>query len=163
MHFRQAVILLLLAFSTAHISAQSFTRQDTLRGSITPERAWWDLTYYDLAISVDVSSKSIRGNNTIYFNVLEPHQVMQIDLQDPLRVKEVQFRGKTIPFKKEGNAYWISFPSPLLAGTSEKITVYYEGKPVEAQRPPWDGGFTWSKDNMNNPFVATSCQGLGAS
>ena len=21
-----------------------YTRQDTLRGSITPERAWWDLT-----------------------------------------------------------------------------------------------------------------------
>ena len=22
------------------------TRQDSLRGSITPEREWWDLTYY---------------------------------------------------------------------------------------------------------------------
>ena len=29
----------------------NFTRQDTLRGSITKERIWWDLTYYHLDIS----------------------------------------------------------------------------------------------------------------
>ena len=29
------------------------TRQDTLRGSITPEREWWDLTYYHLDIKVE--------------------------------------------------------------------------------------------------------------
>ena len=29
------------------------TRQDSLRGSITPEREWWDLTYYHLDIKVN--------------------------------------------------------------------------------------------------------------
>src|SRR5690606_7352637 len=28
---------------------------------------------------------------------------------------------------------------------------------------PWDGGFSWKKDDNGNDFVATSCQGLGAS
>lgn len=54
-------------FITLQANAQPFTRQDTLRGSITPERAWWDLSYYDLAIDVDVEGKSLKGTNTIYF------------------------------------------------------------------------------------------------
>lgn len=41
--------------------------------------------------------------------------------------------------------------------------VHYEGNPKEAVNAPWDGGFSWSKDENGKPFVATSCQGLGAS
>jgi aminopeptidase N len=41
--------------------------------------------------------------------------------------------------------------------------VHYEGNPKEAIRAPWDGGFSWKKDANGNDFVATSCQGLGAS
>ena len=143
--------------------AQPFTHQDTLRGSITPERAWWDLNYYDLAIDVDVAGKSIKGTNTVYFFVTLPQQVMQIDLQEPLAITHVDFKGQTLSFTREGNVYWIRFPYPLVTGDREKITIQYEGIPVVAVRPPWDGGLTWSKDNNGNPFVATSCQGLGAS
>ena len=30
-------------------------------------------------------------------------------------------------------------------------------------RAPWDGGFSWDRDENGNHFIATSCQGLGAS
>ena len=30
-------------------------------------------------------------------------------------------------------------------------------------RPPWDGGFTFSKDTQGKPWVSVSCQGYGAS
>ena len=43
------------------IFSQNFTRQDSLRGSITPQRAWWDLTYYHLDISVDPDNRFIKG------------------------------------------------------------------------------------------------------
>ena len=36
-----------------------YTHQDSLRGSITPERNWWDLTYYDLEVNVDPKTKTI--------------------------------------------------------------------------------------------------------
>ncbi len=153
------ICVLLSCFS----NAQSFTRQDTLRGSITPERVWWDLTYYDLAIDFDVERKFIRGTNTIAFNVLTSQQVMQLDLQVPLSITQIDFKGKKLTYTREGNVYWITFPNPLPQGTSDKITVSYEGIPVEAIRPPWDGGLTWSKDANRNPFIATSCQGLGSS
>jgi len=143
--------------------AQPFTRQDTLRGSITPERVWWDLKYYDLAIDLDVANKFIKGSNTIAFDVIIPEQIIQIDLQEPLAITKAEYRGQQLAYKREGNVYWIRFPYPLAAGTSDKLTVYYEGHPVEAVRPPWDGGLTWSKDDNGSPFVATSCQGLGAS
>ena len=75
--------ILLLSISIqsqiSHSNSKQFTHQDTLRGSITPERAWWDLNYYHLDISVDPETKSIQGKNTIRYSVLEPYQTLQID------------------------------------------------------------------------------------
>lgn len=151
----------LCLFSTTY--AQQFTHQDTLRGSITPERIWWDLTYYDLAVDFDISNKLIRGSNTVAFTVLEPDDVLQIDLQPPLAITKVEYYDRSLAFRREGNVYWITFPMDLQKGSREKIKIHYSGKPVEAIRPPWDGGVTWSVDAKKNPLVATSCQGLGAS
>jgi aminopeptidase N len=143
--------------------AQPFTHQDTLRGSITPERAWWDLKYYDLSIDIDIANKFIKGSNTIAFEVIKTGQTMQIDLQEPLAITAIDYHGQKLMYKREGNVYWVSFQAPLLPGVNDKINVHYEGHPVEAVHPPWDGGLTWLKDEQGNPFVATSCQGIGAS
>ncbi len=65
---------------------KKFTRQDSLRGSITPERIWWDLTYYHLTIAVDPDKKFIKGKNNVQYRVLKPHNILQIDLQNPLQI-----------------------------------------------------------------------------
>ncbi len=164
MNFTLKAFLFFFALLVSKASfAQPFTHQDTLRGSITLERAWWDLHYYDLAVEVDIEHKRIKGSNAIYFSVLTPGQKMQIDLQEPLKITRVEHKGVGLSFVREGNVYWITFPEPLIAGRRESITIDYEGSPVVAKKPPWDGGFTWSKDDMGNPFVATSNQGVGAS
>jgi len=152
-------------FSSVTVFCQesSFTHQDTLRGSITPEREWWDVTYYHLDISVSPEEKTIRGKNTIQYKVLQPNQVMQIDLQPPLIITKVLQNGKELKVKNEGNAHFITLLKDQIVGHINAIDVYYKGKPKEAVRAPWDGGFSWKKDNNNNPFIATSCQGLGAS
>ncbi|MBK9982944.1 MAG: M1 family metallopeptidase [Saprospiraceae bacterium] len=153
--------VLILGFS--NLSAQPFTRQDTLRGSITPQRAWWDLKFYDLTIDFDIDHKFIKGSNTISFDVISPEQTMQIDLQEPLAITSAIYKGQPLTYTREGNVYWVKFPSPLTSGTKDKVTINYEGNPVEAVHPPWDGGLTWSTDDEGAPFVATSCQGLGSS
>ncbi|MBJ7881151.1 M1 family metallopeptidase [Gelidibacter salicanalis] len=147
------------------ITAQekSFTIQDTLRGSITPERAWWDLTYYHLNIEVDPDSKSIKGKNTVHYKVLEPHTVLQIDLQAPLTITKVIQNNTPLEVKHQGNAHFITLKSAQELGSMQSLDVYYEGHPKEAVRAPWDGGVSWKKDDNGNDFVATSCQGLGAS
>jgi len=141
----------------------NFTHQDTLRGSITPERAWWDLTYYHLDVSVDPANKSIKGKNTVNYRVLQSNSVLQIDLQPPLLITKVTQNGKELNVIQNGNAYLIEVDGEQEIGSLHSFDVFYEGKPKEAVRAPWDGGFSWKKDENGNDFVATSCQGLGAS
>jgi aminopeptidase N len=141
----------------------NFSRQDTLRGTITPERVWWDLTYYHLEITVDPDKKYISGKNTIKYTVLNVYQTMQIDLQTPLNMTKVMQDGKELEVIHEGNAHFIKLTKKQIIGNTESIIVHYEGNPKEAIRAPWDGGFSWKKDKNGNHFVATSCQGLGAS
>jgi aminopeptidase N len=140
-----------------------FSRQDTLRGAITPERIWWDLTYYHLEVTVDPDNKYISGKNTIKYTVLNVYQTMQIDLQTPLNMTKVMQDGKELEIVHDGNAHFIKLTKEQTIGNTESIIVYYEGNPKEAIRAPWDGGFSWKKDRNDNHFVATSCQGLGAS
>ena len=141
----------------------NFTRQDTLRGSITPEREWWDLTYYHLDIEVKPDEKFISGKNTIQYRVLKPNQVMQVDLQEPMKITKVLQDGKELDVKHDGNAHFITLSNNQKSGAVNSIDVYYEGHPREAKRAPWDGGLSWKKDDNGKHFVATSCQGLGAS
>ena len=153
----------ILLASISVLQAQTFTEQDTLRGSITPERAWWDLNYYHLDIEVNADDKYISGSNTIRYKVLEPNQVLQIDLQPPLVIEKVTQDGKELKIKHNGNAHFIQLKKKQKINDFNEVIVYYSGHPKEAIRAPWDGGLSWTKDENGKDFVATSCQGLGAS
>ena len=142
---------------------KQFTRQDTLRGSITDERAWWDLTYYHLDIKVDPDHRTISGKNTIQYKVLESNKVLQIDLQSPMKIDKVIQNNKELIVTSEGNAHFIKLSENQKKGSVKSLDVYYSGKPREALRAPWDGGISWKKDKNGNHFIASSCQGLGAS
>jgi aminopeptidase N len=157
------IFLFLVFFTTLVAQGQSFTRQDSLRGSITPERAWWDLTYYHLQIKVDIATKSIKGQNAIYYTVLEDGSRMQIDLQPPLNITKVMQGREELSYTRDGNVYFISFKDIQPKGGKGSIEVFYEGTPQVSVRPPWSGGVTWNKDDNGNDFIATSCQGDGAS
>ena len=139
------------------------TRQDTLRGSITNERSWWDLTYYHLDIKVEPEKKYISGSNTVGYKVLESKKLMQIDLQQPMIITSVTSKDKKLKFFREGNAYFIKMNKKQKVGEVNYITINYQGNPKTAIRAPWDGGLSWEKDQNGNHFIATSCQGLGAS
>ena len=140
-----------------------FTHQDTLRGSITPERAWWDLKHYHLDIKVNPADSTISGSNTIRYKVLKSSNRMQIDLQKPMEIYKVTQDDKELKYTRDGNAFFIQLDAPQNVGEIKEVVVFYGGKPKIAVRPPWDGGITWSKDKNGNPFIASTCQGLGAS
>ena len=156
------IFALLLSFSSSY-SQKSFTRADTLRGSITPERAWWDLNYYHLAVEIFPETKSIKGSNTIRYQVKSEHQVLQLDLQEPLKITSIIQAGEELSFKRDGAAHFVTLKKKQLPGTIEELVVSYEGQPKEAIRPPWDGGITWTKDSNGKPFIASSNQGIGSS
>ena len=168
---RSFILLNIILFSLSlQLTAQDifqekndFTRQDTLRGTITAERSWWDLNYYHLDIKVDPENKTIKGSNTVGYTVLKPHKLMQIDLQEPMKITSIKQNNKPLTFSREGNAYFIELKKKQKPGKVNYITIEYEGKPKQAIRAPWDGGLSWEKDDNGIDFIATSCQGLGAS
>jgi aminopeptidase N len=168
---QRAVFLMLLIISSVTLCTsqtltglkENFSREDTLRGSITTERAWWDLTYYHLDLEVFPNQRFISGQNTIHYTVLKPYQVMQIDLQPPLKIIKVLQNNKELKFTSEGNAHFVELKTPQNIGDQNAVTIIYEGHPKVAKQAPWDGGFSWHKDKNGKHFIATSCQGLGAS
>ncbi|OIV40750.1 M1 family metallopeptidase [Flavobacterium johnsoniae] len=144
-------------------SGKVFTHQDTLRGSITKERAWWDLKYYHLDIKVNPKEKTIAGSNTVRYTVLTENNKMQIDLQEPMQITKVTQNGKELKFERDGNAFFITLIEKQKVGDTKEVIVSFNGKPREAVNAPWDGGISWKKDKNGKDFIASSCQGLGAS
>jgi hypothetical protein len=139
------------------------SRQETLRGSITPEREWWDVQHYDLSVRFVPAQRSISGSNVITFKTLKPGRKMQIDLQEPLAVTKVLHRGTELRSEREGSVYWVYFENELPAGVEDAVEVQYGGRPKAAANPPWDGGITWGRDDLGDWFINTTCQGIGAS
>jgi aminopeptidase N len=141
-----------------------FTRADSLRGTLTPARASYDVTYYHLDVKIDPRKKSIEGSNTILFNVTETTKMIQVDLFENMMIDRIHTgNNKKLPFRREHHAVFIQFPEILPPGTSQKVIIEYHGNPQVALNPPWDGGFIWAQDGSGNPWVAVTCQGTGAS
>jgi hypothetical protein len=158
--FVSCPILLPLAIAAAQTRA--FTHADTLRGANTPQRAWWDVSFYDLHVSVNPADSTLRGWNGITYRVLRPAQEMQIDLQVPLEVDSLVQDGRQVPFRRDSNAFFATLAARQRTGDRRTITVYYHGRPVVAKRPPWDGGLIWARDSAGNQWVATANEGTGA-
>jgi len=156
-----------LAVAPMGVAAQApkpvFTHADTIRGSNTPERAWWDAAFYDLHVKVNSADSSITGYNTITYRVLKPAREMQIDLQLPLVVDSIVQDGTELSARRDGNAFFVRLITRQLPGSKKTISIYYHGKPTVAQRAPWDGGFVWARDSLVRPWIATANEGLGAS
>ena len=144
-------------------NAQKFSRQDSLKGSITPERAWWNLLHYDLEVDVDPEGKFLSGVNKIRFEVLAADSIMQLDLQEPMNIEEVKFRDEVLDVSRDGNVFYVNFPNSLNKGETLEIDVHFKGRPKESINPPWDGGFIWSKDRNKKDFVANAVQLIGPS
>jgi aminopeptidase N len=165
MRYRIIAVVALVFYSTGSLSQRIvLTKDDTIRGSVTPERVWWDLQYYELNVTVLPDEKALRGHVTVVYQVLDPKNVMQIDLQPPLKIDSVLQDNRPLAFRRYGrNAYLIDLNKQQPERSKQSIIIWYSGKPLEAKNPPWQGGVQWATDSAGNPFIATSCQGLGAS
>ncbi|MEP2937259.1 MAG: M1 family metallopeptidase [Gilvibacter sp.] len=156
-------LLLGLFLATTNSFGQQYSKADSIRGGITNERVWWDVTHYDLDVQVDIDSKFFRGTNTIEYNVLVPAQVMQIDLQAPMSLDKAVQNGQELAISAKGMFHYIQLQKDQVKGNTEEITLYFSGNPKEAINAPWDGGVVWSQDSNGKPFIATANQSIGSS
>lgn len=168
---RKLMALVLILFSVFNstqaqlLTTQSpaYTRADTLRGSLRPERTCFDVTFYELNIKIDTGQRSITGSNRIVFNTIEDFKTLQLDLFENMKVMSITAGGKELKYRRDGNAIFVKMNELMEAGTTGELLVKYYGVPVVGKRPPWDGGFTWSRDDNGKLWVGVSCEGMGAS
>ncbi len=169
--------LILLLFTIHHslfTQAQPFTHADTLRGSLNPNRTWWEVKRYDIDVTPDYATKTIAGKTTIRFFDSGTGHTMQVDLQKPLIVDNVvaidysnEGKNRQLKFSRSDNIFLVYYRDSAakykIQPGIRQIEIYYHGKPREAVRPPWDGGWIWAKDAKGRPWMSVACQGLGAS
>ena len=136
-------------------------------GPLRPEQAAYDVTFYDLALTIDPGTQSIAGTLTMTAAILEPLEVLLLDLDDPLTVSRVELMNRdgaftSVEFAHQNGRLRVSLPAGI--GTGELITarVTYGGRPRVAPRPPWVGGFVWDSTAAGEPWVAVACQTDGA-
>lgn len=140
-----------------------YTRKDSLRGALRPERTCFDVYFYDLTVRIIPRDKKIRGENIIYFEVIEPTSRIQIDLFPEFSINEISWNENPLNYTREFDAVFIEFPHQLVPGDKHVITFRYSGKPGKAEKPPWQGGFVWKKDKKRRHWAGVACEHLGAS
>ena len=140
------------------------SRADSLRGAFsTPQRAWWDVTFYDLHVAISPGDSSMRGFNAISYRVLTPATTLQIDLMEPLVVDSMVQDRRRLLYRREGSAFFVTVQAAQPVGALKTLTVFYHGRPQIARNPPWQGGVSWATDSLKRPWVVTTDQGMGAS
>jgi aminopeptidase N len=156
---------------------ETYTHADTLRGSLNPNRDWWDVVRYDITVKPDYEKKEIQGKVILQAIAIKKGKTMQIDLQQPLVVDSIMQKGnffikgglsypsiKTIyTFIQTGNIVLVELNETKRKGDRIDFHIYYHGKPKAAKNAPWDGGWIWKKDKNDNPWMSVAVQGLGAS
>ena len=164
-------LILLLSLVTYTVQAQilnhkhEFTRQDSLRGSNTQFRDWWNVTHYKISVEPDFDSKFIKGETTITFNAVKKRStnLMQIDLQEPMQITAIQLNHQPITkFTREGNVYFIDVENKVKSKNNQ-LQLTFQGFPKVAKNAPWDGGWIFVNDEKGRQWMSVACQGLGAS
>ncbi len=155
------------AFAQNARPPQTFKLSDTLRGTLTPERTWWDVQRYDVTVKADFATKTTSGSNKITYKVVKANNgstKMQIDLKAPLVIDSVVYNNKTkLKFEPKNGVWYVTVPSQSV-GAENAVMVYFNGKPHEAVRPPWEGGWSFKTDSLGRPWMTVTCQGgAGAS
>ena len=163
-------LLLAPLLAAAHLaSAQlmqpkvDFTRADTLRGGQPAARTCYDIKYYHLDVRLDPARQSVSGSNLFRFAATRDFTRLQFDLFANLAVDKVLHHGQPVPFVREANVVFVTFPQAIKKGSQDEFVVQYSGQPTIAKKAPWDGGLVFSKDTQGGPWVASACQGVGAS
>lgn len=169
--FPGLVALCLVGCETAPKSpavAAKPTPSEDSGGVLIPEQAAYDVRSGELDLQIFPAKKSIAGTATLTVRLVSPLEWLVFDLDPRLKVTQVRVTagdaatGTVLPFERRGPRLWIKLDRAWPAGTVLAAAIDYNGRPREAVRAPWDGGFTWSKTKGGQPWIATTVEGEGA-
>lgn len=151
---RKFTLILLLAL----INQYSFAQNWDWGGPIDPLQQKFKIRHYRLELELLPESQSIQGSNTITFSAEEKLDTIRLNLIDEYAVEKVIMDGKEVKFSHQ---YDLLDIIPVDC-TCDQVQVFYGGKTPIAENPPWTGGFTWEKDQLENHWMGLSSQGEGS-
>jgi aminopeptidase N len=158
--------VLFVAIFSLSIFAQNAARPTGSGGVLSAEQAAYDVKSYELWLTAEPSTQSIKGSVSVSAQIVKPIDKFVLDLDTPLTVDKVWLKkGKkqdTLTFKRTEKQIWIDLPKMQKAGAKIEIVVDYNGKPRVAPYPPWVGGFVWKTTADGSPWFATAVQNDGA-
>ena len=98
-------LILLFVLISGFAVSQNFTKRDTLLGSNTSYRDFWDVSKYDITIEPDYKLRSLKGSNKISFSITRDvvNPVFQIDLQQPMAISHLSADFEIEASKTDGN------------------------------------------------------------
>ena len=132
----------------------------TSGGKLKPLQAIMDIRHYTINLDVDIERKTIKGNVEITLILSKQTDTLLLDLVHLMQVEKIKVDNQLVAFSQKDDKIYITHTSGFKQG-QQKIMIEYGGEPPVAVRPPWDGGFTWTKDSNGNPWVAINCQAEG--
>ncbi len=133
-----------------------------------PEQAAYDVKSYDLDLKIDPEAQTIKGALTAHALVVHPLDWFVMDLDPPLVIDSISLvnaAGKSLhalKYERRAGKVWISLPQTKQPGEDIRLRIAYGGKPRVAPRPPWVGGFAWSKTKDGQHWFTVTCQNDGA-
>ena len=121
----------------------------------------YDAARYVVVNEILPAKKSIAGHSIIEFVATTDLSVLELDFDGAFKISSVTQGGAAAKYRRTANKLFVDLPAPVAKGARSAVKVDYAGKPREAPRAPWDGGFVWATTPSGKPWIATAIQGEG--
>lgn len=160
---RYVFAALLCVFSMPQLWAGGTKGKRPELGKPDMARTSYDVLHYDIGVRLMPDQKAISGQNRIRFRMRLPARMLRLDLAENMLVGEILFKGQPLPYVRRGAKLYLQFPELLHRDSIYRVSISFSGRPQIAVKPPWEGGFVWSKDFVGNDWIGMACESLGAS
>ena len=132
----------------------------TSGGKLHPLQAIMDIRHYTIALDIDIANRSFKGSTEVNLNLSEKTNTILLDLIHLYTITQIKVNNKVVAFAQKDDKIFINSAASFEIG-NQKVLVEYNGIPPVAIKPPWDGGFTWSKDSNGNDWISINIQAEG--
>ena len=132
----------------------------TSGGKLHPLQAIMDIRHYTIALDIDIANRSFKGSTEVNLNLSEKTNTILLDLIHFYTITQIKVNNKVVAFEQKEDKIFINSANGFEKG-NQKVLIDYNGIPPVAVKPPWDGGFTWSKDSNGNDWISINIQAEG--
>ncbi|WP_292036673.1 MULTISPECIES: M1 family metallopeptidase [unclassified Brevundimonas] len=128
----------------------------------TPEQLALRFDKADLSFKLLPDTQSIEGVAVLDFTATAPASAVVVELDTLFAITAVAVDGQSVTgWSNPEGRLTIPLAQPLTPGHRASVRIAYSGRPHQAQRAPWDGGFVWTTTPDGQPWIASAVQGEG--